>query len=173
VIVLRSERLVLREFNLDDAGFILELLNEPGFLHFIGDKGVKTLAAAHAYLQQGPIDSYRRCGFGLYLASLSDGTAIGMCGLLKRDGLADVDVGFAFLRRYWSRGYATEAAHAVLAYGRSSLNLRRIVAIVAADNLASIAVLEKVGLEFERLIRLSPEGSELKLFGPALGERPA
>jgi RimJ/RimL family protein N-acetyltransferase len=96
-----------------------------------------------------------------------------MCGLLKREGLADVDLGFAFLTRYWSRGYAAEAAQAVLAYGRSSLNMRRIVAIVAADNRASIAVLEKVGLEFERRVRLSPDGPELELFGPALRERPA
>jgi RimJ/RimL family protein N-acetyltransferase len=174
VIVLRSERLVLREFDLDDAEFILDLLNEPAFLRFIGDKGVRTLADARGYLQQGPIDSYRRHGFGLYLASLSqDGTPIGMCGLVKREGLADVDVGFAFCSRYWSRGYAVEAARAVLAYGREFLSLKRIVAIAAPDNRASIAVLEKVGLGFERLIRLAPGGPELKLFGPAAHPRRA
>lgn len=168
--VLRSERLVLREFDLDDAQFILDLLNEPGFLRFIGDKGVRTLADAREYLARGPIDSYRRNGFGLYLASLSDdGTPIGMCGLVKREGLADVDVGFALRSRYWSRGYAAEAARAVLAYGRNSLHLGRIVAIVAPDNRASIAVLEKAGLEFERLIRLTPDGPEVKLFGPGPG----
>jgi RimJ/RimL family protein N-acetyltransferase len=129
---------------------------------------VRTLADARQYLEQGPIDSYRRHGFGLYLATLGeDGTPIGMCGLVKREGLADVDVGFAFRARYWSRGYAAEAARAVLVYGRESLNIKRIVAIAAPDNRASIAVLQKVGLEFERLVRLAPDGHDLKLFGPA------
>ena len=170
--VLQSERLVLREFDLDDAQFILELLNEPAFLRFIGDKGVRTLGDAREYLTRGPIESYRRNGFGLYLAGLSeDGTPIGMCGLVKREGLADVDVGFALRSRYWSRGYAVEAARAVLAYGGESLNLGRIVAIAAPDNRASIAVLEKIGLEFERLIRLSADGPEVKLFGPATAAR--
>ena len=169
--VLESERLVLRELDLDDAEFILELLNEPAFVRFIGDKGVRTLADAREYLEKGPLDSYRRLGFGLYLASLrADGTPIGMCGLVKREGLADVDVGFALRSRYWSQGYAVEAAAAVLDYGRRTLNLGRIVAIANPDNRASIAVLEKIGLEFERMVRLSGDGPELKLFAPAARE---
>ncbi len=167
--VLESERLVLREFDLDDADFVLELLNEQAFLRFIGDKGVRTRADAQEYLRKGPLDSYRRFGFGLYLASLrAEGTPIGMCGLVKRDGLADVDVGFALRSSYWSRGYAVEAAKAVLEYGRRTLHLGRIVAIVNPDNLASIAVLEKIGLEFERMIRLPGSGPELKLFAQAV-----
>ena len=166
--VLETERLVLREFRLDDAAFILQLLNEPAFLRFIGDKGVRTLADARDYLLQGPLESYRRFGFGLYLASLrEDGTPIGMCGLVKREGLADVDVGFALRSGHWSRGYAVEAARAVLDYGKRTLNLGRIVAIANPDNHASIAVLEKIGLRFERLVRLSRDAIELKLFGPA------
>jgi RimJ/RimL family protein N-acetyltransferase len=165
--VLESERLVLREFDLDDAEFVLELLNESAFVRFIGDKGVRTLADAREYLQKGPLDSYRRFGFGLYLASLrADGMPIGMCGLVKREGLADVDVGFALLSRYGSRGYAAEAAAAVLEYGSRTLRLGRIVAIAKPDNEASAAVLEKIGLKFERMIRLSDDGAELKLFGP-------
>jgi RimJ/RimL family protein N-acetyltransferase len=166
--VLETERLVLREFGLDDAAFILELLNESAFLRFIGDKGVRTLADARDYLLKGPMESYRRFGFGLYLASLrEDGAPIGMCGLVKRDGLDDVDVGFALRSRYWSRGYATEAAAGVLDHGRRTLHLGRIVAIANPDNLASIAVLEKIGLKFERMVRLSADAAELKLFGPA------
>jgi RimJ/RimL family protein N-acetyltransferase len=166
--VLESERLVLREFHLDDAEFILQLLNEAAFLRFIGDKGVRTLADARDYLLKGPMQSYRRFGFGLYLTSLrEDGAPIGMCGLVKREGLADVDVGFALRSRYWSRGYAVEAAAAVLDYGTRSLNLGRIVAIANPDNHASIAVLERIGLKFERMIRLSSDALELKLFGPA------
>ena len=114
----RTERLVLRELTLNDAEFILELLNEAAFLQFIGDKGVRTLADARDYILKGPMDSYRSFGFGLYLTSLRDGaTPIGICGLVKREVLADVDVGFAFLARYWSKGYAAEAAAAVLSYG--------------------------------------------------------
>jgi RimJ/RimL family protein N-acetyltransferase len=167
--VIESARLVLREFDLDDAEFILELLNESAFVRFIGDKGVRTRADAREYLQKGPLDSYRRFGFGLYLASLrADGMPIGMCGLVKREELADVDVGFALLARHCSRGYAAEAAAAVLEYGRRALNLRRIVAIAKPDNEASVAVLEKIGLGFERMIRLSGDGPELKLFGPGV-----
>jgi RimJ/RimL family protein N-acetyltransferase len=167
--VLESERLVLREFDLADAEFILELLNESAFVRFIGDKGVRTRADAREYLQKGPLDSYRRFGFGLYLAGLrADGTPVGMCGLVKREELADVDVGFALLARYCSRGYAAEAAAAVLEYGRRALNIGRIVAIAKPDNEASVAVLEKIGLEFERMIRLSGDGPELKLFGPGV-----
>jgi RimJ/RimL family protein N-acetyltransferase len=104
----------------------------------------------------------------LYLTSLrASGEPIGICGLVKREGLADVDVGFALLSQYCSRGYASESAAAVLAYGKQQLRLQRIVAITAPDNHASIAVLEKIGLTFERLIRLSEHSPQLKMFGPA------
>ena len=166
--IIRSERLDLRELDLQDDEFILRLLNEASFLRFIGDKGVRTLSDARDYISQGPMDSYRRFGFGLYLASLrGTDVPIGICGLVKREGLADVDVGFALLSQYCSRGYASESAAAVLAYGKQQLKLRRIVAITAPDNHASIAVLEKIGLTFERLIRLSEHSPELKMFGPA------
>lgn len=166
--VIESARLNLREMVLDDAWFILQLLNEPGFLRFIGDKGVRTLADARDYISKGPLDSYCRHGFGLYLTSLKDGgTPIGICGLVKRDALADVDVGFAFLAQYGSKGYAVEAAAAVLAYGRETLGLKRIVAVTAPDNLGSIAVLERIGLRLERRINLVEGGPELKLFGPS------
>lgn len=166
--VIRTARLQLRELELRDDEFILQLLNESAFLRFIGDKGVRTLSDARDYIWKGPMDSYRRCGFGLYLASLSDGgLPIGICGLVKRDNLADVDVGFAFLSRYWSQGYATESAAAVLAHGTEQLRLARIVAITAPDNHGSIAVLEKIGLRFERMIKLTENSPELKLFGPA------
>jgi RimJ/RimL family protein N-acetyltransferase len=165
--IIQTQRLVLRQLELHDAAFILELLNEAAFLRFIGDKGVRTLGDAGEYILQGPIDSYQRHGFGLYAACLLDGTSIGICGLVKRDGLADVDVGFAFLSRYCSQGYGAESASAVLVHARQVLGLQRIVAITSPDNWGSIAVLEKIGLEFERMIRLEEHGPELKLFGPA------
>jgi ribosomal-protein-alanine N-acetyltransferase len=165
--VIQTERLVLRRLELNDAAFIMELLNEAAFLRFIGDKGVRTEGHAREYILKGPTDSYARYGFGMYAACLLDGTPTGICGLVKRDELADVDVGFAFLSRHCSKGYAAESASAVLVYAREILRLQRIVAITSPDNFGSIAVLEKIGLKFERVIRLAGHGPELKLFGPA------
>jgi len=168
--IIQTKRLLLRELELTDADFILELLNESGFLRFIGDKGVRTLTDAREYIRKGPIDSYGRYGFGLYLTSLRDGTPIGICGLVKRDGLSDVDVGFAFLSRHQSKGYAVESASAVLAHGRHLLNLQRIVAITSPENFGSIAVLEKIGLTFEGMIVLEEGSPPLKLFAPVQPE---
>ncbi|HYE57631.1 MAG TPA: GNAT family N-acetyltransferase [Rhodothermales bacterium] len=134
-VVLETERLVLRRLTLDDAGFIVGLLNEPSFLRFIGDRGVRNEEQARAYLRDGPLASYAQHGFGLYLAvRKEDGVPLGMCGLLRREALDDPDVGFALKPAYWSQGYAYEAARAVLDYGRDTLGLRHIVAIVAPDN---------------------------------------
>ena len=171
VSVIRTARLDLRELDFGDAEFILELLNEAGFIRFIGDKGVRTHADARDYIHQGPMDSYARNGFGLYAACL-DGTPIGICGLVKREGLNDPDVGFAFLSRYWSLGYAVESAAAILAHAGDTLGIKRVVAITSPDNHASIAVLQKIGLKFERMIRLVDHSPELKLFGLAPGTPP-
>ena len=163
--ILETDRLVLRWLNDGDAPFILELLNDPGWLRFIGDKGVRTLDDARNYIRSGPADMYARLGHGLYLAALKDGgTPIGMCGLIKRDGLDDVDIGFAFLPQYRGRGYALEAAAATLAYGRNTLGLKRIVAIAAADNKASAGLLEQIGLRDEGRIQLAHREQPLRLF---------
>lgn len=162
---LTTERLSLRELTEDDAAFILRLLNESSFLRFIGDRGVRTTADARTYLAQGPIASYQRHGFGLYLVELKGTqTPIGLCGLIKRQGLEDVDLGYAFLPEFWSKGYALESAQAVLTYGQEVIGLRRIVAIVTPDNERSISVLGKLGLRFERLLIWPEDGSELKLY---------
>jgi [ribosomal protein S5]-alanine N-acetyltransferase len=163
--VIRTERLMLRPLELRDAEFILELLNEAAFVRFIGDKGVRDLDDARAYIRTGPMDSYSRHGFGLMAACLQ-GTPVGICGLVKREGLADADVGFAFLSRHCSKGYAVESASAVLAHARTVLGLQRIVAIASPDNAGSIAVLNKIGLVFETMVKLNEDGQELKLFGP-------
>jgi RimJ/RimL family protein N-acetyltransferase len=163
---MQTERLVLRRLEPGDAGFILELLNERAFLQYIGDKGVRTPDDARDYILKGPIDSYAQHGFGLYAVCVHD-APIGICGLVKRDGLADPDVGFAFLARCGSKGYAVEAAGAVVTHARQVLRIRRIAAITAPDNSRSIAVLEKIGLKYERMIRLAEHSPELKLFGTA------
>jgi len=164
-VVLETERLSLRKLNLEDAGFIFELLNEPAFVRFIGDRGIKTLEDARAYLIRGPLASYERFGFGSWLVQLkASGKALGMCGLLKRETLADIDIGYAFLERFWLKGYAGEAAAAVKTYGMQVLGIKRLVGIVDPDNVGSIRVLEKIGLKYERLIRLNGEDKDLKLF---------
>jgi len=165
--VLDTPRLRLREFSLDDDTFILELLNEPGFVRFIGDKGVRTVSDARDYLEKGPMESYRRNGFGLYAVCVRgiEGMApVGMCGLVKRAGLHDPDIGFAFLARHWGKGYAAESAAAILEHGTRVLQLPRIVAITSPDNMGSIAVLEKIGLTFVRLMSLTEHSHPVKLF---------
>ena len=165
MIVLDTDRLILRRLSVDDAAFILELLNDPAFLRFIGDKGVRTLDNARDYVLNGPMASYERFGFGLYLTQLKDGgIPIGICGLLKRDTLDDPDVGFAFLPAYRRNGYALESASAVLAHGRRDFAMERIVAVVSPENEGSIRLLEKLGLAFERRVRLSEGGEEIQLF---------
>jgi [ribosomal protein S5]-alanine N-acetyltransferase len=168
--MIQTLRLSLREFTFEDDAFILELLNEPEFLRFIGDKGVRTLSDAREYLRKGPMDSYQQNGFGLYGVCITDSasrTPVGMCGLVKREGLADPDIGFAFLERHWGKGYAVESAAAILEQGRRVLKLPRIVAITSPDNWGSIRVLEKIGLKFDRLMRLTEDSKQVKLFGPA------
>jgi len=163
--ILETERLILRQFSLEDAPFILELVNDPSFIQNIGDRGVRTLDDARSYIQKGPVASYARNGFGLYLVALKDtGESLGMCGLIRRDGLDDVDIGYAFLPRFWSKGYAVEAARAVKIYAKDQVGLKRIVAITDPANEGSIRVLEKLGLHFEKMVRLSADDIELKLF---------
>jgi RimJ/RimL family protein N-acetyltransferase len=164
--VIETERLLLRQLNWEDAAFILELVNETDFVRFIGDKGVRTLADARDYISQGPLDSYARHGFGLYMTATREGIPVGICGLVKREGLADPDIGYAFLKRHRARGYAAESAAAVLSYGKRELRLARIVAICQADNERSIAVLEKIGLKFERMIRLAQHDTDVRLYSP-------
>ena len=163
-IVLTTERLILRWLTLDDAAFILELLNDPAWLRFIGDKGVHSQDDSRDYLRKGPLAMYERHGFGLYLVERKDGRVpIGMCGLIKRDSLEDVDIGFAYLPAYRTQGYAYEAAAAVLVHGRSDFGLQRIVAITSPDNTRSIALLERLGMTFGRMVKLSAD-DEVRLY---------
>ena len=163
--ILETDRLILRELSSEDGAFILELVNEPSFIQNIGDRGVRTLEDARVYILRVAISSYEKNGFGLYLVELKDsGQSIGMCGLIKRAELENVDIGYAFLPRFWLKGYAVEAAAAVKAYARDVLGLKRLVAITDPANQGSIRVLEKIGLKYEKMVRLSADDIELKLF---------
>ena len=160
-----TERLTLRPLTAEDADFILELVNDPSFIQNIGDRNVRTLDDAKRYITNGPVASYAKNGFGLYLVELKDtGQPIGMCGLIRRSMLNDVDIGYAYLPRYWSKGYAIEAALAMKQYARDVIGLKRMVAVVDPQNTGSIRLLEKLGMTFERIVKLAEDDIDLKLF---------
>jgi RimJ/RimL family protein N-acetyltransferase len=169
MVVMNTQRLLLRQFTLDDAGFILRLLNDPSFVRHIADKGVRDLEGARGYLREGPVASYERHGFGLWRVSLaSTDTAIGMAGLIKRDYLDDMDIGYAFLPEYGGVGYALEAASAVMHHARHVLDARRILAIVSESNARSIRLLEKLGFEAEGVVRAPGSERDVRLFAAGL-----
>lgn len=162
--ILQTERLTLRQFTLEDTAFIIELLNSPGWLEFIGDRNVKTKEQAENYLRNGPIKSYERNGFGLSMVETKDGIPIGMCGIIKRDNLEHPDIGFAFLPEYASQGYGYEIASAVLTYAKNYLKLPTILAITLPNNTKSIKLLEKIGFMFVKSFRADPSDEELLLY---------
>jgi RimJ/RimL family protein N-acetyltransferase len=148
--VLSTPRLFFTRFIPDDAPFVVRLVTDPDWIRYIGDRGVRTEDDARAYLERGPIAMYARHGFGLWrVARREDGVPVGMCGLIKRDTLPDVDVGFAFLPEYRGQGYAAEAAAATLALAAERYGLRRVVAIASPDNERSLRLLEKLGMTSE------------------------
>jgi RimJ/RimL family protein N-acetyltransferase len=162
---LETQRLLLRPFTVDDTEFILTLLNEPSFLRYIGDKKVRNLDDARQYIVNGPVASYEQHGFGLCLLELKEShTPIGMCGLLKREELPEPDIGFALLPDFWNKGFAFEAATAVLDDAHERLKLQRILAITSPDNDASINLLQRLGFRFEGLRKLSADREPVKLF---------
>lgn len=161
--ILETPRLILRELEADDAAFILELLNTPKFLQFIGDRGVRTVEEAASFIEDRYRQSYRDHGFGLYAVGLkSDGKLIGLCGFVRRDTLPGPDIGFAFLPAFEGQGFGFESASATINYGRNVLGFSTVLAITSTDNDASGRLLEKIGLTFLRLIDSGEE--TLKLY---------
>jgi RimJ/RimL family protein N-acetyltransferase len=166
-----TARLTLRPFTPDDAAFIVELLNDPGWLRNIGDRKVHTQDDAREYLRKGAIAHATRHGFALgAVERSSDGALIGMCGLIRREGLDDVDLGYAFLPAYRGQGYAREAAAAWLACAFERFGLKRIVAITSVDNVASGKVLEAIGMRFEQRMRVPGHEEDSLLYA---AERPS
>jgi len=169
MIVLETDQLVLRHLAQNDAPFVVELLNDPDWLRFIGDRGVRTLEQAADYIEAGPVRMYAAYGFGLYLVERkADGAPTGLCGLVKRDFLDAVDLGFAFLPQYRGAGYACEAATGVLRYAAGPLGLTRVVAITAHDNERSARLLEKLGFRFEQTVPYPGEDEAVRLFAITL-----
>lgn len=168
-IIFETDRLILTKLSLADAPFMLRLLNEPSFIKNIGDRKVRTIEDAQAYVMSFPIASYEQFGFGPYLAHEKEtGVAVGICGLRKRDSFDAPDIGYALLPEYCGRGYAYEASKGLMTYSRNTLGLDRLYGLVNQDNVASIRLLEKLGFAFLRMVLLDGERVEIKLYGSEL-----
>jgi [ribosomal protein S5]-alanine N-acetyltransferase len=164
MIILETERLILRTFNVDDAAFYFDLWKQASWIQYIGDKKFRNVDDARESLINGPMKMYADKGFSLYLVALKDHTPIGMCGLIKRDTLDDVDLGYGLLAAYEGKGYTIEAAKAVMAYAKKELGLKRVVAITTTDNKKSISLLGKIGLRYEKMVKAPSDDTQLMLF---------
>jgi [ribosomal protein S5]-alanine N-acetyltransferase len=167
---IKTKRLILRPFEPErDAAFLLEALNDPGFIANVADRGVRTLAQAADYIREKFFPGYERYGVGCYVVELkTSGTPVGTCGLLKRDTLEDFDIGYSTLERFAGNGYAFEASTALMQYGRTALGLKRIVGITSPTNAKSAYLLEKLGLRFERMVQIPGFASESRLFATVI-----
>ena len=171
--IVQTQRLLLQRLSRADAPFMLELLNDADFIRHIGDKGARKPDDAVRYIEDGPVASYSRFGFGLYRVDRRDtGQPIGICGLVKRETLDDVDLGFAFLPAHRAQGYALESVRAVLDHARDDCGISRLVAIVAPGNLRSIRLLERAGFDFERAIVWPATGETLHLMATDIEPTP-
>lgn len=153
--LIETTRLRLREMTCDDAPFLHELMNDPGYIANVADRGIRTHDDARRWIMQKILPSYQRHGFGSYLVELKEaGAAVGSCGLIKREALDDVDIGYAILERFTGKGYAYESAAAVMAHGRKVFALPRIIGLTSPANAVSIHLLKKLGLQFEKMVQL-------------------
>lgn len=160
-----TERLSIERVNRNDAAFILKLFNDPGWIEFIGNKGMTTLADATEYIENKLFAEYERWGFGFFVVKLKESKApVGFCGLRKADYLDHADIGFGLLTRYKGNGYACEAASAVLKNKEFSFGLKKVVAIVESGNENSVKVIERIGLKFEKTIHVPDDSAEFLLF---------
>lgn len=163
--ILETERLILREIVESDAEFILDLLNQPSFIKYVGNRGIDTLEKARDVIENRYRQSYAEFGYGLYIVELKEtGEPMGFCGFVRREGLPDADIGFAFLPQFEKKGFAFESASALMKYGKEKLKLSRVLAITTQKNESSVRLLRKLGFEFESLIKLPHSPEELNLF---------
>jgi RimJ/RimL family protein N-acetyltransferase len=166
---IETERLRIRALTIIDAGFMLQLMNSSTWIKNIGNRNVTDTTTASNYIATNIINSYNINGFGLFLVILKkDNQAAGICGIVKREGLTTPDLGFALMPKYEGKGIATEASKAVVKYAKESLQLSALAGITKAENIASIRVLEKVGMEFKQMIQLPKDPNFFSLFSMAL-----
>ena len=163
--ILETERLRLRTLDQNDAVFYLALVNTPGFIEFIGDRGIRSVEAAAQAIADGPMAMQAKLGHSIYLVEDKEtGEPLGMSGLIKRDTLDNADIGYAFLPEHFGKGYAFEAAQAVLEHARRDVGLTRLLAITSPGNVASIGLLEKLGLRLQKVVHLTPEDRGTNLY---------
>jgi RimJ/RimL family protein N-acetyltransferase len=163
--ILETERTILFELTKDDAGFMLDLLNQPSFIKYIGDRNVRTFEESIEFIETRYRKSYLDNGYGLYGVKLKEGQeVIGICGFVKRADLEFADIGFAFLPQFGKKGYAFETADAVMKYGEDVLGFEKVLAITTQDNESSVKLLDKLGFKFEKLIKMPTDENELNLF---------
>ena len=163
--LITTDRLLINRITIDDAGFILELMNDKDWIKNIGDKGLRTIEDVQAYIQNRFLKTYIESNYGFYTMNLKNTLQIiGIVGLVDRKGIDHIDIGYGILPEFRGKGYAFEAAKAIYDYGYQELNLEKIVAIVNPDNLPSIKLLSKLGLEFEKMIRLPDEEIDILLY---------
>lgn len=163
---LLTDRMRLRWLTPADAGLLLAIWNDPTFVHYVGDRGIRTVEAAADAFRDGPRRLYEDYGYGPYRVALRGGNqALGICGLFRREGLDDPDLGYALLPQYCGQGYASEAARAVILHARETLEFKRLTAIIHPDNAASIKLIEKLGMRFERMLQMPGDDAEVSLYG--------
>jgi len=166
---IETERLLLSRLTLDDAGLMLSIWNDPAFIRYVGDRGIRTIEAARAALQEGALKLYTDYGFGPYRMALkADGVDVGICGLFRREGLDDTDIGFSTLPEHCGNGYGYEAACAVIEHARVDAQLSRLTALVSPENAASVRLIEKLGLIFEKMICMPGEDTDVCLYAMPL-----
>jgi [ribosomal protein S5]-alanine N-acetyltransferase len=165
MVIAQTPRLLLRPLTLHDATFLLDLMNQPSYHRFIGDRGIRDVPGAMDYIQTRFLDSYEKHGYGLY-AVVIIGTArlAGICGLVKRETLPQPDLGFAFHPAYWSQGMAREAAQATMQFARETKGLSQLLAVTHPENEPSIRLLQKLGFTFQEMIQFPGDDESLKLF---------
>jgi len=166
---LETERLSLRRLTLDDAELMLAVWNDPAFIRYVGDRGIRTIEAARVALQEGALKLFSDFGYGPFrVALITDDSPVGVCGLFRREGLEEPDLGFSVLPEYWRKGYAYEAAREVVNHAATDIHLKRLTAVASPDNAASIALIEKLGLRFERMHRLPGDDDDVAIYGMQL-----
>lgn len=169
--MLETSRLTLHKMTLGDAGLMLAIWNDPAFVRFVGDRGIRAVEEAEDAMRHGILRLYEDYGYGPYRVSLKDsGDAIGICGLFRRDGLDDPDIGYATLPEYCGKGYASEAGRAVIEHARTALGLERVIAIISPENAASIGLIGKLGFEFERMHRMPNDDHDICIYGKSLNK---
>lgn len=162
---LATKRLILRWLTPDDVDLLLAVWNDPAFIRHVGDRGIRTRHDAAIALADGPLRLYEKYGYGPFRVALRNAdTPIGICGLFRRDFLDRPDIGFALLPDFGSQGYGLEAARAVVNYARDQLQLPRLAAIVSPGNARSIALIGKLGLDFEKMIHMPDEEQDVCLY---------